>query len=287
MALAAGLALLIGITLGLLGGGGSILAVPVLVYVLELEPKPAIATSLLVVALTSAVALLPHARAGNVRWRTGIVFGVAGMAGAFGGGQLARFLPGELLLTLFAAMMGVTAVAMWRGRSAAEPPPAADAHSTSKIVAEGLVVGLATGLVGAGGGFLVVPALVLLGGLPMASAVGTSLLVIGMKSVAGFLGYASHVTVDTRLALGFSAVAVAGSFLGARLVSVVHPDRLRRGFAIFVLVMAAFMLFRERAAFAGLDPRLVMGVLAAAGGTLLVLQRRRRRGDTAGRRVLR
>lgn len=285
MALAAGLALLIGITLGLLGGGGSILAVPVLVYVLELEPKPAIATSLLVVALTSAVALLPHARAGNVRWRTGFVFGVAGMAGAFGGGQLARFLPGELLLTLFAAMMLVTALAMWRGRSAAAPP-AVDAHSTSKIVAEGLAVGLATGLVGAGGGFLVVPALVLLGGLPMASAVGTSLLVIAMKSVAGFLGYASHVAVDYRLALGFSAAAVVGSFLGARLVSVVHPDRLRRGFAIFVLGMAAFMLFRERAAFAGLDPLLVMGALVAAGGTLLVLQRRRRRGDTVGRRVL-
>jgi hypothetical protein len=108
-----------------------------------------------------------------------------------------------------------------------------------------------------------------------------------MKSVAGFLGYASHVAVDHRLALGFSAAAVAGSFLGARLVSVVHPDRLRRGFAVFVLVMAALMLFRERATFAGFDPRLVMVALVAAGGVLLVLQHRRRRRDTVGRRILR
>lgn len=275
MGLALGLALLIGLTLGLLGGGGSILAVPALVYALGLETKPAIATSLLVVGVTSAAALLPHARSRNVRWRTGLVFGTAGMLGAYGGGQLARWVPGQVLLLLFAAMMVVTALAMWRGRAATRLPAGAmTARPTLKIVADGLAVGLATGLVGAGGGFLVVPALVLLGGLPMAAAVGTSLLVIAMKSLAGFLGYAAHVAVDYELAFGFSAVAVVGSLLGARLVAAVDPDRLRRGFAVFVLFMAGFMVYRERAVFSAIDPWVAAGALAVAVAALALLGRR-------------
>lgn len=238
------LSLLIGISLGLLGGGGSILTVPILVYAAGLEAKSAIATSLLVVGVTSAVALVPHARAGRVRWRTGLVFGASAMAGAYAGGALGRFVPGAVLLLLFAAMMLATAVAMWRGRSERDARNA-DPHAAHWILLEGLAVGVVTGLVGAGGGFLVVPALVLLGGLPMPAAVGTSLLVIALKSMAGFLGYAAHVSVDLPLAAAVSAAAVAGSFAGARLSGVVPPARLRRGFAVFVVVMAVFVIARE------------------------------------------
>lgn len=237
------LSLLVGLSLGLLGGGGSILMVPLLVYVVGVEPREAIAMSLLVVGVTSIAAIVPHARASNVAWRTGLVFGAAGMVGAFGGGLLAGWIPATVLLVLFALMMVATSVAMLRGRDA--PKPAVEHTSALHIVLHGLVVGSATGLVGAGGGFLVVPALALLGGLPMHRAIGTSLLVISMKSFAGFAGHAAHVDVD----LGFTALvtvaAVLGSIGGAALGHRIAADHLRRGFAWFVLAMAAFLLIRQ------------------------------------------
>ena len=162
-----------GISLGLLGGGGSILTVPLLAYVAGMDAKQAIATSLLVVRHTSAVGAISHARAGRVQWRTGLVFGAAGMAGAYAGGLLARFIPGTVLLIGFAVIMIATAVAMLRGRKDDQRRRIPRSLPAFKIVLEGLAVGLVTGLVGAGGGFLVVPALALLGGLPMPVAVGT------------------------------------------------------------------------------------------------------------------
>jgi len=245
VALALVLALLMGVTLGVFGGGGSILTVPILVHALGLDAKPAIATSLLVVGLTSAAALLPHARVGSVEWRTGASFGAAAMLGAFGGGLAGRFVPGRVLLLLFTAMMAATALAMWRGAGRAAPTELATVRHPLLIALDGLVVGAVTGLVGAGGGFLVVPALVLLGGLPMSRAIGTSLLVIALKSLAGFAGYASHVAVDPLLALPFTAAAIGGSLLGAQTAARVDPERLRRGFAGFVLAMAGFMLWQE------------------------------------------
>jgi uncharacterized membrane protein YfcA len=243
--LAIALSLLIGVSLGLLGGGGSILTTPILIYALDVEPKAAIATSLLVVGITSAAALVSHARAGNVEWRTGLIFGLAGMAGAAGGGWVAGFISADLLLLLFAGMMLATAVAMFRGRK--QPPTEAEgkAIQVPKVVAEGLVVGVVTGLVGAGGGFLVVPALALLGGLPMKKAVGTSLLVIALKSFAGFAGHAAHVTIDYKLAALVATSAVAGSFIGSRLADRIPAELLRKGFAIFVLVMAVFVLYQQ------------------------------------------
>lgn len=243
--LAIALSLLIGVSLGLLGGGGSILTTPILIYALDVEPKAAIATSLLVVGITSAAALVSHARAGNVEWRTGLIFGLAGMAGAAGGGWVAGFISADLLLLLFAGMMLATAVAMFRGRK--QPPTEAEgkAIQVPKVVAEGLVVGVVTGLVGAGGGFLVVPALTLLGGVPMRKAIGTSLLVIALKSAAGFAGHASHVSIDWPLAGTISAAAVLGSFVGARLTSMIPPEALRKGFAVFVVVMALFVLGQQ------------------------------------------
>lgn len=140
--------------------------------------------------------------------------------------------------------MLATAVAMWRGRR--EPSRLREGRlSVLRILLEGAVVGLVTGLVGAGGGFLVVPALVLLGGLPMREAIGTSLLVIALKSAAGFVGYASHVDEDWRLAVSVTTVAILGSFGGAWLARIVPADRLRRGFAVFVVAMALFILGQQ------------------------------------------
>ena len=245
IALTVGLALLVGVALGLLGGGGSILTVPLLAYVAGMEAKQAIATSLLVVGTTSAVAAISHARAGRVQWRTGLIFGAAGMAGAYGGGLLAHYIPGSVLLIGFAVMMIAPAVAMLRGRKEVGP---ADPHHripVPKVVAEGLIVGLVTGLVGAGGGFLVVPALALLGGLPMPIAVGTSLVVIAMKSFAGFAGYLNSVSIDWRLAAMVTAAAVVGALAGARLTALVNPDSLRKAFGWFVLVMSSVILAEE------------------------------------------
>ena len=254
MLLAALGALVVGVSLGLLGGGGTILTVPLLVYGLSLSPKVAIATSLLIVAATAAASLLAHARAGHVRWRTGLLFGGAGMVGAYAGGGLGAYLPGRVLLVAFAAMMLATAIAMLRSRRArpvADAAASAQAHPSprgralGKILAEGFVVGAVTGLVGAGGGFLVVPALALLGGLTMRDAVGTSLLVIALKSTAGFAGYAGHVAIDWSLAGTMSVFAIVGSLLGVRIARRVPQATLRRAFAIFVLVMGVAMVAAE------------------------------------------
>ncbi len=245
IALTVGLAVLVGVSLGLLGGGGSILTVPLLAYVAGMDAKHAIATSLLVVGTTSAVAAISHARAGRVQWRTGLIFGMAGMAGAYAGGLLARFIPGSVLLVGFAVMMVATAVAMLRGRKDVGTADPRHRIPVPKVIIEGLVVGLVTGLVGAGGGFLVVPALALLGGLPMPIAVGTSLVVIAMKSFAGLAGYLVAIDIDWRLAGMVTAAAVVGALIGARLTALVNPDTLRKAFGWFVLAMSSVILVEE------------------------------------------
>ncbi|QZT61154.1 sulfite exporter TauE/SafE family protein [Mycolicibacterium austroafricanum] len=260
IALTIGLAVFVGIALGLLGGGGSILTVPLLAYVAGMDAKAAIATSLLVVGVTSAIGAISHARAGRVQWRTGLIFGAAGMAGAYAGGLLARFIPGTVLLIGFAVMMIATAIAMLRGRKTVETGHTNHRLPVPKILAEGLIVGLVTGLVGAGGGFLVVPALALLGGLPMPIAVGTSLIVIAMKSFAGLAGYLSSVHINWTLALAVTAAAVAGALIGARLTAMINPDSLRKTFGWFVLVMSSVILAQE------IHP--AVGITAAALTTL-------------------
>ncbi|MEU9827285.1 sulfite exporter TauE/SafE family protein [Micromonospora chersina] len=277
LALTIGLAVLIGVSLGLLGGGGSILAVPLLVYVADLPPKEAIATSLLVVGATSAVGVIPHARAHRVRWRTGLIFGVAGMTGAYAGGRLAEFVPAGFLLTGFAVMMLATAVAMIRGRRGAEGRPAPHELPVPRVVLDGVVVGLVTGLVGAGGGFLVVPALALLGGLPMPVAVGTSLVVIAMKSFAGLAGYLSSVSIDWGLAAAVVVAAVAGSFAGGRLAGRIPAEILRKAFGWFVVVMGVFVLGQQLPEELRTSPLLWTGVGVAAAVTVALIVRRGRR----------
>lgn len=242
-----------GITLGLLGGGGSILTVPVLIYLAGLGAHEAITTSLFVVAMTSVASLLPHARAGRVRWRTGLLFGGAGTVGAYAGGRLAGYLPGGALLAAFAVMMAVTAIAMLRRRERPGERSARRGDDATRprrwpktgIAAQGAAVGLVTGLVGAGGGFVVVPALILLGGMAAPEAVGTSLVVIAMNSLAGLAGHLGGVHLDWTIALAATGAAVAGSLAGARWTGRVDPAVLRRVFGWFVIAMAAFMLAEE------------------------------------------
>ncbi|TNH31111.1 sulfite exporter TauE/SafE family protein [Micromonospora orduensis] len=275
--LTVGLAVLIGVSLGLLGGGGSILAVPLLVYVADLPAKEAIATSLLVVGATSAVGVIPHARAHRVRWRTGLIFGFAGMTGAYAGGRLAEFIPAGFLLTGFAVMMLATAVAMIRGRRSAEGKPVPHELPVFRVIIDGIVVGLVTGLVGAGGGFLVVPALALLGGLPMPVAVGTSLVVIAMKSFAGLAGYLSSVHINWGLAAAVTAAAIAGSFVGGRLAGRIPADILRKSFGWFVVVMGVFVLAQQLPEQLRTNPLLWTGVGVAAAIAVAVTVLRGRR----------
>ena len=272
-------AVLIGVALGILGGGGSILTVPILVYLAGLDAKHAIAMSLFVVGVTSALGAIPHARAGRVRWRTALLFGATAMAGAYGGGRLAAFVPGGWLLAGFGGMMVATAVAMLREPRGGPTDPHRELPILL-VVAEGVVVGAVTGLVGAGGGFLVVPALVLLGGLPMAVAVGTSLVVIAMKSFAALAGYLSSVQIDWGLALAVTAVAVAGGVLGSRLAGHI-PDRLlRQGFGWFVVVMGAFVLTQQLPAVWW--PVIGIGAVAAPATVVLGARSRRRKALRQG-----
>jgi len=239
------LSVLIGVSLGFFGGGGSILTVPLLVYVFALPPKQAIASSLLVVAAASTSAAIQHARAGNVRLRVAMIFGATGMAGAYAGARGAALVDGGVLLLLFAAIMVLAATAMWRGRRLPSADEEERGEARGKLVLQGLTVGLITGVVGAGGGFLIVPALALWAGLPVPAAIGTSLVVIVMNCLAGFSGYAAHVEIQIGLVAAVAACAIAGSFAGARLATLVPPASLRRAFAGFVLVMAAMILVRE------------------------------------------
>jgi uncharacterized protein len=255
------LALLIGLSLGILGGGGSIITVPIFVYVLGIEAKPAIAMSLAVVGATAAVGAASHWRDGNVNVRVAFVFGGFAMVGTFLGARLALFVSGPAQLTIFAVVMLLGAWFMFRGPreivAPALPTPRTQLstaqHGTALrdlplglIALEGLGVGALTGLVGVGGGFMIVPALVLLTGLPMKHAVGTSLVIIALKSATGFIGYLDQVVIDWGFMAAFTAVAAAGILVGARLVRRIPQAALRQAFALMLVVMGVLILYQNR-----------------------------------------
>lgn len=239
------LSLAIGVSLGLLGGGGSVLTVPVLHYALGLGVHDAIAGSLVVVAVTSSIAVIPHARSGRVQWRTGLVFGAASMASAFAGGRLGARIPGGVLLTAFALVMVAAGAAMVLRSRSAQRLPVGGPVRLPRVLAVGLGVGLVTGVLGAGGGFVIVPALTLLGGLAICDAVGTSLVVIAMNALAALAGGALPTHVDVPTVAAVTALAVLGSLAGARLGRRVPAHQLQRGFGGFLLAVAAAILLGE------------------------------------------
>ena len=238
--LAIALSLGIGVLLGMLGGGGSVLLVPVLLSVLKLPTKTALATSQMVMAATTVVAMVLHARAGRVVFRTGVLFGLSGMAGSFLGGRLAHYIPANLLLSGFVVLMLASAIQMLRGSRKKTAPKSGAAWWLGMLV--GFPTGLVAGMLGAGGGFLVVPALTIFGGLAMEQAVGTSLLVIAMQAFAGSLGYLGHSTVDFRLVGMLASVMAVGSLGGAVLSQRVPAAFLRRLFAALLIAVAIQML---------------------------------------------
>lgn len=261
------LAGVVGLTLGLLGGGGSILMVPLLVYVAGMPTAQAITASLVVVGITSAVGFAGHARGRRVHWRTGALFGAAGMVGAFAGALVGARLPGQVLLPAFALLMVATAAGMLRGRPASSPRAVPDRPALARVLGVGGAVGLVTGVLGAGGGFLIVPALVLLAGLPIAAAVGTSLLVITMNTAAGLAGHLSGVPIDWPLTAAITVAAVAGSLLGARLTARIRPETLRRGFGWFVLAMGVVVLVEQAPPHLRVPALLVAAVVGVGMGT--------------------
>jgi len=238
------LAAMIGLALGLLGGGGSILTVPVLVYVLGVDAKAAIAMSLVIVGATSMVGAALHGRLGNVRLGVTAVFGPIAMLGAYAGAKLAALLSGEVQLALLALVMLVAAGSMLRSARADIGTAASSRPVLLAIAAIG--VGILTGLVGIGGGFLIVPSLVLFARLPMREAVGTSLLVIAMNSAAGLAGYLGAVPLDWTFLLRFTAAAAFGAMVGTALGARVPQATLKRGFAVFLFAVGGFVLFRSR-----------------------------------------
>lgn len=239
------LALLIGLALGLLGGGGSILTIPVLHYVMGYGMKAAVPMSLVVVGLTSAVGALAHRRGGTLSLRTVLIFAPPAIVGTLLGAELGLRTSAELQLTVFAVVMLAAAVSMYLGQSAVEHAGRPH-HPVPLILLVGALVGGLTGFVGVGGGFLYVPALVLLGGLPMKQAVGTSLALIMISCSAGVVRYHGSLDLDWRAIALFTGVALLGVALGSRLVIHVSQAVLRRGFAIFLLVMGAVVLLVDR-----------------------------------------
>lgn len=233
----------IGISLGLLGGGGSILAVPVLVYMAGIEAKESVAMSLAIVGSTSLFGSLLHGRKGKLDLKVAAIFGGAGITGAYAGAKLTHLVANRTLLLLFAALMLVVAVAMLLRKDKHDASAArTQKRSLALTLLVGLGVGFLTGFLGVGGGFLVVPALVLFAGLPMRLAVGTSLLVIAINSAAGFVGHLGEGELRLSKTIAFTFAAVAGTFVGEHFTRRVPDERLRRMFACFVILVAVFLV---------------------------------------------
>ncbi|MEU5906791.1 sulfite exporter TauE/SafE family protein [Micromonospora sp. NPDC047527] len=247
MIAAIGFGVLIGLLLGLLGGGGSILAVPALVYGAGLTLAAAVPTSLLVVGISSATALLPRLRAGLVRWRLAAIIGGTGAAATFAGAAVNRLLDPGVVLAGFAVLMVIAGVRMLRdtvdsGGDCALPNGGVNWRGClPKAVGAGLTVGFLTGLFGVGGGFLIIPALVLMLGLSMPAAVATSLAIIVVNSAAGFAAHAGDATIDYGITTAFTAAAITGSLAAGRIATRLPTHRLQRAFAWLVFAVAAFV----------------------------------------------
>lgn len=247
------LSALIGLSLGLIGGGGSIITVPVLVYVLGVEAHEAVGMSLAVVGATSLVGSFLHQRRGSLQMKTGLIFGAAGVVGALVGSPLTRLLSPSGLLLTFAILMLAIAVLMLRRKPASVAQIEARKKQPSlwKSLAAGFAVGVLTGFLGVGGGFLIVPALVMFGGLSMKDAIGTSLFVIFLNCVAGLVGHASQNNFDWSLTALVTVLAVAGTIFGTFASHRVAANKLQKGFAVFVLLVAVCLMAKNYSVFFG------------------------------------
>jgi uncharacterized membrane protein YfcA len=256
-------AVLIGVSLGLIGGGGSILTVPVLVYLIGTSPVMATAYSLFIVGTSSLVGSIRYARKGQLDLKTAMYFGIPSIIAVY---LTRRFLvpaiPDEvfsstgfnltkdlLLMLLFAALMVVASLGMIRRRTSATTDKKTEHRAgwvtPLVILVEGFVVGTLTGLVGAGGGFLIIPALVLFAGLEMKVAIGTSLLIIAAKSLIGFSGDLANYSIEWPFLLSFTGLAIIGIFIGSFLATKIDGSKLKTAFGWFVLVMGVFILWKE------------------------------------------
>ncbi|HAF78325.1 MAG TPA: sulfite exporter TauE/SafE family protein [Maribacter sp.] len=252
-------ALLIGLVLGLIGGGGSILTVPILVYALALNPVIATAYSLFVVGATSLIGAIKNMMKGMVDYRTAIIFAVPAFIAVYlTRAFLIPAIPEELfsvnsfmvtknlaIMLFFAIIMLLASVSMIRNKRKEIDEEAQITYNYPLIIIEGLVVGTITGIVGAGGGFLIIPALVLLAKLPMKKAVATSLLIIAIKSLIGFLGDVQNLNIDWPFLLIFTAISVVGIFIGIWLNKFIDGKKLKKAFGWFVLVMGIYIIYKE------------------------------------------
>ncbi len=254
-------ALLIGLVLGLIGGGGSILTVPILVYALALNPVIATAYSLFVVGATSLVGALKNIKKGMVDFKTAIIFAIPAFIAVYlTRAYLIPAIPNELfevngflvtknlaIMLFFAIIMLLASVSMIRNNSKETAEGTPVTYNYPLIIIEGFVVGVITGIVGAGGGFLIIPALVLLAKLPMKKAVATSLFIIAIKSLIGFLGDVQNLEINWTFLLSFTAISVVGIFIGVWFNKFIDGKKLKKAFGWFVLVMGIYIIYKELA----------------------------------------
>lgn len=233
---------LIGISLGLIGGGGSIIIVPVLVYVLGVEAYHAIDMSLTIVGVTSLIGAALHKQNGTVKFKTGVLFSVTGTLGAYFGSGLTFLLSPAALLLSIATLMIVIAVLMLIKKHSNQEVTIYYGQGKFKLLLVGLIVGLLTGFLGIGGGFLVVPALVLFCGISMKDAVGTSLLIVAIDCCAGLIGHLRYGGFDPRLTMLITMVAINGTLIGTALSHRISPVSLKKWFAVFVILVATFLM---------------------------------------------
>lgn len=250
--LAIAVGLLIGLSLGALGGGGSILAVPALVYLLGQSPHQATTASLLVVGIAAITGAIPHARAGRARVRTGVIFGLLGVAGSYAGSLASAAVPADALLAGFGMLMLIVAATMILRRripSLSRSPghPREGARRVAVVAATATGVGVVTGFFGVGGGFVVVPALVLVLGFDVPAAAGTSLIVIAIDSAAALAARAGHAlfALDWALVAAFTGAAMLGTLAGTRLAGRVSPERLSAAFTLLIIAVAGYTLARS------------------------------------------
>lgn len=253
------LSVLIGVSLGLIGGGGSVLTVPVLVYIFGVDAVLATGYSLFIVGATSAVGSIQYFKSGLINLRTAIIFGIPSIAAVYltralivplipdsliniGGLEITKAI---FLMIVFALLMIAASYSMIKKGNSETKDQGGQVFNYPLIFLEGSAVGLLTGLVGAGGGFLIIPALVVLSKLPMKEAVGTSLLIIAAKSLFGFFGELGHADLNWTLLLSVTCAAVIGIFLGSKLSKKIDGEKLKPAFGWFVLVMGLFIIVKE------------------------------------------